>query len=395
MEFRYSYAEYGIGRGQAQTRVLHELPALRQVKSKQETSGATNKQAEEFSREIESRYLDILNHIEEGYFELDLKGNLTFFNDPLCTLFGYHRYELVGANIRTFTDQQAAIKGREALQRLYDTGKCISGLKWDLIRKDGTKIQVESLLSLMKDEADARIGYRGTVWDITERKWAEDELRSSRERLRTFAHHLQSIREKEKEAAARDIHEELKETFSVLGMYLSWLGKQLAEDQKPLLEKVNTMSELVGRGTGKLQEISNGLSPAVLEDAGLAAEMQRHAETFQNQTGITCELRVNPSDIAVDKDLSRALFRIFEEMLANVARHAEATAVEIRLSERTDYVVLTVHDNGKGISERELTSTRSFGLMEMRERALSFGGCFRINGVKGKGTTAEVRIPVR
>ncbi|MFW6114866.1 MAG: PAS domain-containing sensor histidine kinase [Thermodesulfobacteriota bacterium] len=395
MEFRYSYAEYGTAKDQVQTKVLHEPPALVQQKTKAEDLMRTHIQEDDFSRQIESRYLDILNHLKEGYFELDLTGNLTFFNDPLCRLFGCNRYEVVGANIRRFTDQQGAVRGKEALQRLYDTGKPISGLKWELIRKDGTKIQVESLLSLVKDEAGTRVGFRGTVWDITERKWAEEELRSSRQRLQKYAHHLQSLREKEKEALARDIHKEQEETFSVLAMYLSWLGTHIAEDQSLLLEKIKIMSGLVDRSKRKMEEISNGLIPAVLDDPGPGAAMQWHAEQFQHQTGITCQLTIDPFDRAVDRDRRTALFRIFQEMLANAARHAEATAVKVRLEERTDEMVLTVEDNGKGISDKQLTSSGSFGLMEMRERALQLGGSFRINGVKGKGTTAEVRIPFR
>jgi PAS domain S-box-containing protein len=395
MEFRYSYAEYGLKKVQAQGRVLHELPALRQRMPEAEDRALVQLQPEEFSRGIEDRYLNILNHIEEGYFEIDLKGNLTFFNDPLCMLFGYHRYELVGANIRTFSDQQGVIKGKQVLQRLYDTGKSISGLKWDLIRKDGTRIQVESSLSLVKDDAGTRVGFRGTVWDITERKWAEEELRSSRKRLRRFAHHLQSLREKEKEVMAHEIHEDLGQAFSVLAMYLSWLDKHLSEDQTMLREKVNTMSDLVGRSIRKVQETSDGLSPIILDNLGLAAAMEWHAEGFQHRTGITCQLTVDPEDITLDRDLSISFFRIFQEMLTNVAHHAEATRVEVHLKERPDFMVLTVRDNGKGITERQVSSASSFGLMEMRERALYFGGCFRINGVQGKGTTAEARIPAR
>jgi PAS domain S-box-containing protein len=395
MEFRYSYTKYDMRKDKAKAQLLSELAVLRQRKAEAKVRAITHREAEEFSREIEERYLNILNSIEEGYFEIDLKGNLTFFNDTLCDLFGYQRYELVGANIREFTDQQGAIRGKQVLQRLYDTGKYISGFKWDLKRKDGTRIQVESSISLVKDEEGARVGFWGTVWDITERRWAEEELRSSRERLRAFAHHLQSLREQEKEDMAHEIHEELGQAFSVLAMYLSWLDKQITEDQTQLRDKVKTMVEIVGRSISKAQGISNGIRPAMLDDLGLKAAMEWHAEDFQGLMGITFELTFDPEDISLGKDVSIAFFRIFQEMLTNVARHAEATGVEVRLEEKMDDVVLTVRDNGKGITDRQISGTSSFGLMEMRERALYFGGSFRINGIQGKGTTAEVRIPAR
>ncbi len=352
-----------------------------------------NRRSEESSREIEERYLTILNSIEEGYFEVDLDGNLTFFNDPLWKLFGVHRDELMGANIRKFTDQQGAVKGRQVLQRVYATGKPIRGFNWDLARKDGTRIRVESSISLIKDAAGTRVGFRGTVWDITERTWAEEELRRSRERLRNLVDHLQSVREEEKAAIAREIHEELGQVLAALAMDLSWLENRLPEDQKHLLEKTKAMSKLINRNIQTVQRISEELRPGMLDDLGLTEAMEWQAEEFQNRTGIKCELVLDPEGIVVDRDRSTALFRIFREMLTNVARHAAATSVEVRLKEQMDHISLRLRDNGKGIEERQISSGRSFGLMEMRKRAEHFGGSFQINGVRGKGTTVEVRIP--
>ena len=351
------------------------------------------KQAKEVLRKIEEKYQNILESIEEGYFEVDLAGNLTFFNKSLCKIFGCPKDELMGVNIREFTDQETAIKGYQIFNKVYTTGKHIKEFYWDILRKDGTKRHGETSVSLINDATGRKIGFRGTVRDITERKWAEEELRRSREQLRSLSTHLQSMRETERTLIAREIHDELGQSLTALKMDLSWLEKRLPNDQKLLLEKTQSMSDLIDMSIRTVQRISIELRPGMLDDLGLAAAMEWQAEEFQNRTGIRCDLTFHPEDIILDQDRSTAIFRIFQETLTNVARHAKATSVKVSLKETMDKLVLKVRDNGKGITEKQISSPKSFGLMGMRERAAHFGGVFKINGVPGRGTTVEVKIP--
>lgn len=351
------------------------------------------KQAKEALKKIEEKYQNILESIEEGYFELDLAGNLTFFNESLYKIFGCPKDELLGMNIREFTDQETAIKGYQTFNRVYTTGKHIKEFYWDILRKDGTKRNGETSVSLINDVTGRKIGFRGSVKDITERRWAEEELRRSREQLRSLSTHLQSMMETERTLIAREIHDELGQALTALRMDISWLEKRLPHDQTLLFEKTKSMAEIIHNSIKTVQRISIELRPGMLDDLGLAAAMEWQAEEFQNRTGITCELAFDPEDIILDQDRSTAIFRIFQETLTNVARHAKATRAKISLKEKMDELVLKVRDNGKGIAEKQISSPKSFGLMGMRERASHLGGLFKINGVPGKGTTVEVKIP--
>jgi len=177
-------------------------------------------------------------------------------------------------------------------------------------------------------------------------------------------------------------------------MDLSWLDKRLSKSQKPLLDKIKSMSELVAMTIRAVQRISTELRPGLLDDLGLSAAMEWQAEEFQNRTGIKCELTLGSEDIVLDQERSTAIFRIFQETLTNITRHANATNVNASLKEENGKLVLEVEDNGKGITEEQISHPKSFGLMGIRERALGFGGKVEIKGIPGEGTTVTVSIPV-
>ena len=144
------------------------------------------KQTEEALRSSEEKYRTILENIEDGYFEVDIAGNFTFFNDSLCRIYGYPREEMMGMNNRQYTDQENAKKLFQAFNKVYRTGESTKELDWEIIRKDGARRSIEASVSLIKDPSDNRIGFRGIIRDITERKRAEEALRESEERYRTL-----------------------------------------------------------------------------------------------------------------------------------------------------------------------------------------------------------------
>jgi signal transduction histidine kinase len=230
--------------------------------------------------------------------------------------------------------------------------------------------------------------------EITERKRSEEQLKQSRQRLRDLASHLQSIREEERSRIAREIHDELGQALTALKMDTHWIGQRLSKDQQLLLEKAKSMSKLIDTTVQSVQRISSELRPGLLDDLGLSAAVEWQANEFRNRTGIACETISDPEDIALNQALSTAVFRIFQEALTNIARHANARRVEVILKEKYGKVRLTVRDNGKGITEKQISDARSFGLIGMRERVHSFRGELRISGAPDKGTTVEVSIPL-
>jgi signal transduction histidine kinase len=230
------------------------------------------------------------------------------------------------------------------------------------------------------------------VGEIAERRRVEEHLRKSEENLRALAAHLQSVREEEWTRIAREIHDELGQSLTGLKMDLIWVANRLPGDQRVLSEKAKSMSGLIDDTIQSVRKIASRLRPEVLDQLGLTAAIGWHAADFRKRTGIRCKL-VLPSDtLMLDRERSTAAFRIFQELLTNVARHADATRIDVALRVDSGALVLTVEDNGKGIAESAIHDPKSLGLLGMRERVLPFGGAIEVAGVQGKGTKVRVSI---
>ena len=229
--------------------------------------------------------------------------------------------------------------------------------------------------------------------DIRERKGVEDQLRDSQVQLRALAARLISVREEERTRIAREIHDELGQALTGLKLDVTWLARRLSGDQHVLVEKAESMCRLIDSTVQLVRKLSTGLRPQILDEMGLGAAICWQAAEFQKRVGIRCRLKLPDEQIAPDKELSTAVFRIFQEVLTNVARHAGASSVDVDLSISGDKLILTVADDGIGISEEQIRSHNSLGLLGMRERAQVFGGEIIIRGEAGRGTTVSVSIP--
>ncbi len=230
--------------------------------------------------------------------------------------------------------------------------------------------------------------------DITERKRGEEKLRSSLTQVRDLAAHLQSVREDERSKISREIHDELGHALTALKLDLVWLGAGLDVEQRPLSERAASMIELVDRTIASVRRISTDLRPAVLDGFGLVAAIEWQAEEFSRHTGIATKVEIETEDLSLDDESRTAVFRIFQEALTNVARHADADRARVILRRSNDNLVLCIEDNGRGLDPDRSDTARSFGIMSMKERALVLGGEFRIEGEPGKGTSVSVRIPL-
>ncbi len=167
----------------------------------------------------------------------------------------------------------------------------------------------------------------------------------------------------------------------------------MPEDSNVLLEKSETMLNLINTIILTVQRISEKLRPGLLDDLCLAAAIEWQAEEFQKRTGIKCKTTIDPEDLNMERELSTAVFRIFQEALTNVSRHAKATEVRVVLKEDLEKLLLIVEDNGKGITKKQISNSKAYGLIGMRERSLFCGGEVRINGLHGKGTSVALTIP--
>jgi len=223
---------------------------------------------------------------------------------------------------------------------------------------------------------------------------AEERLRRSEEQLRRLAGYLIAVREEERRHIAREIHDELGQVLTGLKMDVAWLAKRLRADQRLLREKTESISRLIDAAVLTVRKIAAGLRPEVLDNMGLVAAVGWQAREFQKRTGIRCQLKLPPETTKLGSDPSLTAFRIFQEILTNVARHSRATRVDISLEVAKDRLSLEVADNGVGISAREVDGKESFGLLGMRERALLLGGEVKISSAPGQGTKVVMSIPI-
>ena len=231
--------------------------------------------------------------------------------------------------------------------------------------------------------------------ELAERALTEQRLRTSEENLRALAAHLQSVREEERIHIAREIHDELGQALTGLKFDLSSFAKQFEKaDPAARAEKQQLLGIAIDRIINSVRRIASGLRPEVLDEIGLAAAFDWQSREFQRRTGIRCVVNIPAKFIDPDKERSTALFRVFQELLTNVARHANATRVTVVLTEGDHSLGLTVEDNGRGIKDKEIESPRSLGFLGLRERVLAFDGSVDIKGDEGKGTKVSVSIPM-
>jgi len=225
---------------------------------------------------------------------------------------------------------------------------------------------------------------------------AEEQLRESHRQLRALSVYLQTVREEERTRIAREVHDELGQALTSCKLDLSWIASKLPRDLKPLLEKARALTSHIDSTIQTVRRISSELRPGVLDHLGLVAALEWQANEFQNRTGIQCDVSNNLKEMPLDQDLSTTLFRIFQETLTNVIRHAGATRVFVDLTQADERITLEVKDNGRGISRKDVSNGKSMGLLGMRERAALLGGMFRISRlVRGHGTRVCVSFPLR
>lgn len=228
--------------------------------------------------------------------------------------------------------------------------------------------------------------------EIAVRRAAEQRVRESEEKLRALAAHLISVREQERAHVAREIHDELGQVLTGLKMDIAWLGRQLQDGA--LRDKTDSIGRIVDSTVHTVRRIATRLRPEVLDDMGLVAAVGWQATDFQKRTGIRCRVVLPPESEAFPEDVAVTVFRIFQEILTNVARHARASRVDVVLARDGERLVLEVADNGIGIKQEETDKKLSLGLLGMQERALRLGGTVEVSGASGQGTRVAVSIPI-
>jgi signal transduction histidine kinase len=223
---------------------------------------------------------------------------------------------------------------------------------------------------------------------------ARRQLEASRKQLRDLTGYLQDIREQERTRIARELHDDFGQSLTILKLDLSWLKKRLPAEASQIPEKLEEMGQVIDSSLETMHSVTAELRPVILDDFGLSAAMEWQTSEFKERTGLDCRFDISRSLPAISKQMSTAVFRIFQEILTNVVRHAEARRVEIRLRAENRNLVLEVEDDGRGIADAQVQDAHSFGLIGIRERLHPFGGSVRFTGHPGRGTRVTVVIPI-
>jgi len=229
---------------------------------------------------------------------------------------------------------------------------------------------------------------------IQTQRQAELELQRSRAELRNLTRHLQEVRENERTSIAREIHDDLGQMLTALKMDLSWIGRKLPEEERQLQERTLKITRHIDETIGTVQRISAQLRPGILDDLGLMAALEWQAGEFQKKTGIVFEVLGSFDCAGLSRRCSTELFRIFQETLTNIFRHSGASQAKVTLEGNDQALTVTVTDNGRGVSEEEMTDRSSLGLIGMRERVRSLGGELEIGRLAQGGTRVRVVIPL-
>lgn len=273
--------------------------------------------------------------------------------------------------------------------------------QYRLCRADGAYAHVLDRGYVLRNEEGRSVRAVGALIDLTEQKRAEVEIAAAYDRLRDLTLRMEHTKEEERKRIARELHDEFAQLLTGLKLDLATLGKQVAKgvamSQSELIEKLQSMATLVGDSIHLVRKVASSLRPSILDDLGLVPALQWQAREFESRAGTPCEtaLSQNLSQRELDPDLSTALFRIAQELLTNVMRHAHASHVRLALHEESDGLVLEVSDDGRGIAEREYVNPTTLGLRGMQERVALFGGTLHIHGEPGKGTTVRAWMPQR
>jgi PAS domain S-box-containing protein len=361
-------------------------------KTKKSTNIAELIKARNKVAEMEALEASILEAIPHAVIGLQDR-RIIFVNNGVHAVFGRTSDELIGRNTRLLyrTDkdyERIAGKLYSVLEK-----QSIASMEFPCIRKDGTEIEcMINAARIGKQLKEKRVVI--TYEDITDRKRAVQELELSRQQLRKLSAHLQSIREKERTRIARELHDELGQLLTAMNTDIILLKNKIPDGQTMLLDRVHSMSSLVELTMQTVKRIYMGLRPGMLDHLGLTAAIAWQAEEFSRRTGIVCKASFSPEDMVIDPDLTTTVFRIFQETLTNVQRHAEATRVTVRLKATKDRIELVVKDNGKGITNRQMKKPDSFGLLGIKERVYHWGGKEAIVGKSGRGTTITISIPL-
>ncbi|HEX9727629.1 MAG TPA: PAS domain S-box protein [Gemmatimonadales bacterium] len=352
----------------------------------------TERRTAEAALRVEKAYLEALfESSPDAVVVLDVEGVVRRVNREYTRLFGYRPDEVEGT-IDLLIPQERAQEGATIQRQLVDTAQS-AALETTRRTKDGTLLNVSIRGAPIVSEGHV-LGVYGSYRDITDRIRIEHVVRESRQRLRDLAARLNDIREEERTAIAREIHDELGQVLTGLKMDVAWLKGRITRTGPAIVERCRSMDAQLMSAIDTVRDLASRLRPAVLDYLGLTAAIEWEANEFAKRTGVWCHCTLPSVDPRLSPQATTAIFRIFQESLTNVARHAACRRVEVALHVDVAALRLIIWDDGRGITAAEIAGGRSLGLIGMRERAGGLGGRLDIRRREEGGTIVTLTVPV-
>jgi len=335
----------------------------------------------------------LLELTQDSVFVIDMEGKVLFWSRGAEAMLGYTKAEAAGKIAHDLLYTVFPLSFTEIRDQLMQVGHW----EGDLVKiaKDGRRVVVAGRWALQWGKRDQAPRVLVVNSDITERKRNEESLVLQREQLRALADRLQMVREEDRKQVARDLHDQIGQILTSIKMDMTWMTRHLPESESEVLTRLNESIQLINDGVKAVRAICSGLRPGVLDDLGLAAAIEWQASEFTSRNGVRCQVSVPPVDLHLDGDRATATFRIFQECLTNVIRHAQAKSVRVDLCQEEESILLIVEDDGIGFHESGFSnSLGSLGLLGMKERAQYCGGDVQIPSSPGNGTTVTGRFSV-
>jgi PAS domain S-box-containing protein len=339
----------------------------------------------------------LMDAIPNPIFYKDAKGIYLGCNSALEQFLGLSKDEIIGSNVYDLAPKEWANIHRESdLALLQEPGS--QGYETIFMAADGNMHDLMVHKATYKDTSGASAGLVGVVTDITELKRAEEALRASENKLHMLSSHLLTVQEIERRRLSLELHDDLGQALTFLKLQLGSMGRKLRKDQGVIMEEVESTQDYVDQVIENIRRLSRELSPSALEDLGLSASLRSMAEDFATHSGIETSVDMAEVDDLFPRESQILIYRIFQESLTNIGKHAEARHVSLAIERGESEVTMVVEDDGRGFDTREVEARYSIekglGLAAMGERARMLGGSFEISSRKGEGTRGTVTIPI-
>lgn len=362
----------------------------------------TRERAERIRAEaLRLRLAAIVESSNDAIVSCDPAGMIVSWNRGATHIFGYRGAEAIGRPLRDVIRPAASEEG-EGKEAVVRVDVLSTADELSLMRRDGSTVVVSVVGCELRDAHGAVLGFAGIYRDITAHRLRDRELRRRNQELlqrdrqmRALAARLTSVREGERSRISRAVHDELGQLLTGLKMDLKWMERHLSPEESSLAavsEKLRAAGALVDETMGTVQRIAAELRPTALDAVGLAAAIRDEARRFEERTGVAVQVRVNGA-AQPEPDVATALFRVLQELLTNIARHAQATHAIVTLVDDAGHWVLEVEDDGIGLPPEAEARPASLGLLGIRERAAALGGTVSIGRGMERGTIASIRIP--